>query len=176
MARRARPSDELNITSMMDMMTIILCFLLKSLSATEITVNPSQDLKLPTSDSRQDPDVAVNVVVSKREVIVGEEKVLLLSSSIDPETQQVIYSIPSEEKNGFAVPKLEEAFRREADNYEQIAEMAGDGRDDLKFKGRVLLQIDKDIPFSLLRDVMYNAGMAKFAEFEFVVIKGGTGD
>lgn len=175
MARRKRPSDELNITSMMDMMTIILCFLLKSLSATEITVNPSQDLKLPTSDSRQNPAVAVVVVVSKREIIVGEQNVLQLDSSIDPESQQVIYSIPSDEKNGFAVPTLEEAFRREADNYSQIAEMAGD-RDDLAFKGRVLLQIDKDIPFSLLRDVMYNAGMAKFAEFEFVVIKGGTGE
>lgn len=175
MARRARPSDELNITSMMDMMTIILCFLLKSLSATEITVNPSQDLKLPTSDSRQDPDVAVVVVISKREIIVGEQNVLSLDTTLDPETQQVIYQIPSDDKDGFAVPKLEEAFRREKDNYSQIADMAKD-RDDLKFKGRALMQIDKDIPFSLLRDVMFNAGSAHFAEFEFVVIKGGVGE
>ena len=39
--RRLGADDELNITSMMDMMTIILVFLLKSVGASEVEVRTS---------------------------------------------------------------------------------------------------------------------------------------
>jgi hypothetical protein len=55
------------------------------------------------------------------------------------------------------------------------AKAASAGRGDIKFEGKVIFQVDKDIPFALLRDVMYNAGQAKFSEFEFVVISSTRG-
>ena len=48
-ARRPTNDGGLNITSMMDMMTIILVFLLKSYSTQDISVAPSEDLELPVS-------------------------------------------------------------------------------------------------------------------------------
>jgi len=45
--------------------------------------------------------------------------------------------------------------------------------DVVPFKGRLLLQCDREIPFSLLREVMYTAGQAQFGEFKFVVYKEG---
>jgi biopolymer transport protein ExbD len=177
MAKKTRRNlggdDELNITSMMDMMTIILVFLLKSFSATEITVTPSENLKLPASNSDKDPGVAVNVVIAKNLILVDDKKVLEVEPIDDSRSPgQSTYQIPTSEKKGSDIPKLYSAFESAASKAESIANKAKD-RDDLAFQGKVLFQIDKDIPFSLVRDVMYNAGIAKFSEFEFVVIKSG---
>jgi biopolymer transport protein ExbD len=170
-ARRTKAKDDLNITSMMDMMTIILVFLLKNFSATEVTVTPSDKLKLPTSSAKRDPDVAVSVVVQKDQILVDDKTVLGLTSKPDKDNPgEFLVTIPDSERNGPAVTKLVEAFNAQADAAKKIGGFSK-ARDDLQFKGRVLLQIDKDIPFALVRDVMYNAGQAQFAEFEFIVIK-----
>ena len=72
------------------------------------------------------------------------------------------------------VDPLYKAFETSAKAAKDLAKLAGEDRDDLKFKGRLLFQVDKDIPFSLLREVMFNAGQAEFSEFEFVVIQSGN--
>ena len=82
--RRELAADELNITSMMDMMTIILVFLLKSFSATEVTVTPSSNLKLPQSNADKQPSVALNVVVAKNAIVVDNKRVLDLEAYDDP--------------------------------------------------------------------------------------------
>jgi len=67
----------LNITAMMDMMTIILVFLLKSLSTTA-ALPQSDDLKLPKSVLDTQPDSepeGLLVIVSKSQIIVGESVV-----------------------------------------------------------------------------------------------------
>ena len=58
-SRRGGDGDELNITSMMDMMTIILVFLLKSYQTDDISVTPSDDLMIPVSTSLKPPKLAV---------------------------------------------------------------------------------------------------------------------
>src|ERR1700736_6341996 len=65
----------LNITAMMDMMTIILVFLLKTLSQSTASLPQSQDLQLPKSVLTTEPDSepeGLPVIVSKSQIIVGE--------------------------------------------------------------------------------------------------------
>jgi biopolymer transport protein ExbD len=174
MSKRKESNDELNITSMMDMMTIILVFLLKSFGATAITVEPSDQLKLPISTSKIEPKVAVSVVIRKDIIYVDEKAVLnTVTTSDQAAPGQQIYGVDPSEKTGTVIPKLYDAFLSAAETAKAIGNIAKD-RDDMKFKGKVLLQIDKDIPFSLVRDVMYNAGQAQFSEFEFIVISDGS--
>ena len=176
MAKKRRgvgEDGELNITSMMDMMTIILVFLLKSFSSTEVNVTPSDNLRLPNSSAKEDPAVAVNVVIAKNQVLVDDKFVVPVEGVDDPKSPgQKTYQIPADEKAGNTIQKLYSAFETQAESAKSIAKIAKT-RDDMGFKGKVLLQIDKDIPFSLVRDVMFNAGQAQFAEFEFIVIKSG---
>src|ERR1700689_2459965 len=68
----------LNITAMMDMMTIILVFLLKSLSSSPASLPQSQDLQLPKSVLTTAPDSepeGLPVIISKSQIIVGESVV-----------------------------------------------------------------------------------------------------
>lgn len=174
--RRVPEAEELNITSMMDMMTIILVFLLKSFSATEVTVTPSSNLKLPMSTAEVQPSVALNVVVAKDGLVVDNKRILNLEAYDDPSYPgQKMYRIPQSEKSGSDVKSLSAAFADAVSQFDKITDLAQKaGRDDIGgFEGKVLFQIDQDIPFETVRDVMYNAGQAKFSEFEFVVIKTG---
>lgn len=171
-ARRPHVSESLNITSMMDMFTIILVFLLKSYSAEDISVAASEDLQLPSSTSLKDPETAVNVVVSKKEVIVDGVKVLDLTLIPDEENPgQQIIAVPEDEKRGQMITRLFDRLSEKASAAKAIGEATGS--DEMGFKGRVLLQCDKTLPFSVIREVMYTAGQAQFGEFKFVVYKTG---
>ena len=67
--RRAQPVEaKLNITSLMDIMTIILVFLLKSYSTEDIQIAPSDDLRLPSSSAQKPPERLedVTLVLSRR--------------------------------------------------------------------------------------------------------------
>src|SRR6478735_9950401 len=69
----------LNITAMLDIMTIILVFLLKTLGESSAAVPQSDDLKLPISIVKTPPgQEGVLVTVSKSQIIVGDAKVLTL--------------------------------------------------------------------------------------------------
>jgi len=62
----------LNITAMMDMMTIILVFLLKSLSASSANMPQTNDLALPTSILQGEAaQEGVQIVVSRDRVMVN---------------------------------------------------------------------------------------------------------
>lgn len=66
--------DFLNITAMLDLMTIILVFLLKSMASSSASIPQSQDLTLPASMMQGEPSQeGVVVVISKSQILVGED-------------------------------------------------------------------------------------------------------
>src|SRR5512138_1001778 len=72
--------DFLNITAMLDLMTIILVFLLKSLASSAGAIPQSDDLRLPQSVMVGEPsDEGVLVVVSKTQILVGDESTAVVS-------------------------------------------------------------------------------------------------
>jgi len=169
--RRASGSEGLNITSMMDIMTIILIFLLKSYSTEDISVAPSGDLEVPVSSAEKAPKLAVQLVVSKSAILVDNVPVLTLTTSTDPVTGAEVPAIPADEKKGMVVSALYERLLEKAESAQSQSQRTS--RDDLEFKGQILMQCDRSLPFSVIREVMYTAGQARFSEFRFVVIKGG---
>lgn len=169
-ARRSAVSDELNITSMMDMFTIILVFLLKSYSAEDVSVAASGDMELPVSTAQQAPKLAVNVVVTKTMIIVDGVQLLNLVTVADESNPGgSITAVSEEEKKGQMITRLFDRLQEKAAAAKSLGEASG--REDLAFKGQILIQCDKTLPFSVLREVMYTAGQAQFSEFKFVVYK-----
>src|ERR1700693_673245 len=67
----------LNITAMLDMMTIILVFLLKSMSQSSASLPQSNDLQMPKSvlstEASQD---GVPIIISKSHIMVEDEAVV----------------------------------------------------------------------------------------------------
>src|SRR5437879_9000022 len=64
----------LNITAMLDMMTIILVFLLKGMASSSASIPQSKDMTLPTSIVTTEPaQEGTSVLISKTQILVGED-------------------------------------------------------------------------------------------------------
>ena len=167
--RKIGVDDELNITSMMDMMTIILVFLLKSVGSTEVEVRTSEQLRLPYSNNDKPPILSVSVVVQKDSILVDGNQV----ASVMPEPHESIpnfrtYDVPKDERRGLEIVQLYEELN-EKKEISKLLETKSRGK--IKFDGKMVLQFDQNISYSLMRDVMYTAGKAEFYDFQFVLIQ-----
>ncbi|MEL6350032.1 MAG: hypothetical protein AAFV53_43425, partial [Myxococcota bacterium] len=78
-------------------------------------------------------------------------------------------AVPDDEKRGQSITKLYDRLLEKAEAAKALSERSS--RSDAEFKGRILLQVDRTMPFNVLREVMYTAGQAQFGEFKFVVYK-----
>ena len=164
--RKAREAEgeirELNIVAMMDMMTIILVFLLKSYQASAINVNMGADLTIPQSSTQLHPQENITVTVSAREVAVNDRKVVEIRNGL----------IPADAKEGkrseaFYVGAIHEALKREVDKQKYIAQY----NKAAPFAGRLNVVVDRKIPYRTLMDVLYTAGQAELGEYKFMVLK-----
>lgn len=164
--RKARAAEgevtELNITAMMDMMTIILVFLLKSYQASTINVTMTEELTVPVSSTQLVPQDNIGLSISMKEVLVGERRVIEIRDGI----------IPAAVKEGgkadsFYVAAVYDALKKEVDKQKYIAQF----NKNAPFTGRVNVVADKRIPYRTLMEVLYTAGQAELGEYKFMVMK-----
>ena len=161
----------LNITAMMDMMTIILVFLLKSLSASTASLPQSQDLQLPKSVLSTGPDSepeGLPVIISKSQIIVGESVVC----PVPPDASQ--YGIEAKYKRGsrndFFIVPLGSALKAWRDSDKRIR--AATGKDPSQSEAIVIG--DGTTPYRLLTEVLFTLGQTEFAKFHLMVLQSGT--
>ena len=159
----------LNITAMMDMMTIILVFLLKSLSTSTASLPQSQDLQLPksilTTEQDSEPE-GLAVLVSKSQIIVGETVV----GPVPPDAAQ--YGIEAKYKRGsrndyFIVP-LGSALQAWRDTDKRIRTATGKDAS----RSEAIIIADSSTPYRLLTEVMYTLGQTEFSKFHMMVLMG----
>jgi biopolymer transport protein ExbD len=155
---------ELNIVAMMDMMTILLVFLLKSYQTSTVNVNMGQDFVIPQSSTMLQPEENITVQVSMRELMVNDRKVLDLDNGV----------IQAKDKDGgkaeaFMVGPVYDALKREVDRQKEIAKY----NKSVAVAGRINVVADKRITYRTLMDVLYTAGQAELGEYKFMVLKAG---
>jgi biopolymer transport protein ExbD len=161
----------LNITAMMDMMTIILVFLLKSLSSSTASLPQSQDLQLPKSTLTTEPEnepEGLPVIVSKSQIIVGETVVC----PVPPDAAQ--YGTEAKYKRGsrndyFIVP-LGSTLQAWRDSDKRIRMATGKDPN----HSEAILIADSLTPYRLLTEVMYTLGQTEFSKFHMMVLQGGN--
>ncbi len=154
-ARARRPSLlVLNITSMLDMFTILIIFLLKSYSAEGIILTIPADLHLPNSTTQSAPEPGLVVEVSQN-VLVVDGKVL------DVDLQEV------KESEALIIDNLYEHLMAKARQYGEISEI----NPNAGFTGRLILEGDREIPFRLLKKILYTCGQAGFINQSLAVFQ-----
>jgi len=152
---------ELNITAMMDMMTIILVFLLKSYAASALMLTQSEDIKPPISSTRAVPKDTVAVTITPKDILVGDRVVVTLENG----------QVPANLLDGRLVKPLDQALRREVDKLKLIAER----NPAAPFSRELSVIGDRKIPYDLLLTVLYTAGQAELENYRFVVLQKGEG-
>lgn len=156
-ARRRRGGEEprLNITSMMDMFTIILVFLLKNFSTEGAIVTPANELTLPKSSVERKAKEALSVKVSRNSITV--ENTLVLDSDACAKLQ---------EQKEFMIVPLYDALVIYAEEARKMASSVGTA-----FSGEIAIQGDVEIPYSVLTRVMYTCGQAGYPNMNLFVYR-----
>lgn len=159
--RALQDPESLTITSLMDIMTIILVFLLKSYSANPVQLKGGDDLKLPFSTAEQEPGESTAITVTLNNIIVTDTAVAKLDKG----------EVAASDLSGgdFMIDPLFEALQQEVDKQKKIEKF----NKKAKFTEEVTIIADRNVPFSLLSKVMYTAGQVSFSKFRFAVVKGG---
>ena len=148
-----------NINSLMDIMTILLVFLLKSYSADPVQLKAAPDLKPPFSTALIKPDQSATVTITMNNLMVDDAAVLKIEQGKVDEAHR--------SGGGFMIDPLFEALQSAVENQKQIASFNSAA----EFSGIITIISDRNVPFSLLSQVMYTAGQAEFNKFKFLVVK-----
>ena len=130
------------LTSLIDVMTILLVFLIKSFSVTGNLVTPSKDLVLPTSTSKKNAKSIPSIEVSKASVIVSGIDVITIDKITESDSMMI--------GELFTVLKDVKTIDPESKS--------------------IMIQCDKFVKFSVLKKIMYTSSRAGFADYSVLVI------
>ena len=146
-ARNARHGNalDMNLVSLIDVFTILIFFLL---SNSGVETLPAASVHLPESTAKKDPKETLVIVVNGSEITVEGRKVADVAP-LATATDDMIPGLKAELDIMSARPV---ALAENADQAHSVTIMG-----------------DKDIPYQLLRKVMYTAAVADYTNVSFAV-------
>ncbi len=158
----------LNITAMLDIMTIILVFLLKSLGESTASVPQSNDLKIPSSFVTSQPSMeGVVVTVSKSQILVGDDKIMSLPSRQSLAQSGVGAQYKRSGPNDLYIVPLGNALQaaRKTDK----AVRAAKGLD--PSTSEAIIIADNTTPYRLFIEVLFTLGQNEFGKYHLMVMQ-----
>lgn len=159
--RRAKKKQgvfDIDITSLLDILTILLVFLLQSYNSSGVIINVPKGIELPRSASESMNNFGINIQVSKTQIWVDDKEVL----NSDMQDTQKVY-----DEGGRRIAPLYDELVRVKETIKQSEKLSPDAK---KFSGVANLVVDKSLKYSYLKRVMYTCAAAGFKEFKFVVL------
>lgn len=163
--------DFLNITAMLDLMTIILVFMLKSLASSSASIPQSKDLTLPvsvmTAEASQE---GVVVVISKSQILVGDDSnpIVLLPSHDQLAQSGVDAKYKKSGPNDFYIVPLANALSHARDTDKLIRKAKGLDPS----TSEAIIVADSSTPYRLLVEVLFTLGQSEYGKYHLDVQSG----
>jgi biopolymer transport protein ExbD len=148
---------ELNLTAMIDMMTILLVFLLKSysISSTNIDMN---NLTLPKATSPEAIVEATKITLTTKAILVDEKPIGIPTGgklSLEQTTQGLMFpKALLDPKDDHRVPLLEARLKESAEKQRKLLE-----KQKKELHSKILIIADSKIPFITIAQVIRTVGL-----------------
>jgi biopolymer transport protein ExbD len=159
---KKKPQNEemaLQITSMADIFTIILVFLLKGYATSAVNITPSKGVTLPAAQVESAPAEALKVEISESAVQVEGVAVATLSG-FGFERSDLLPNGSSQ--------VLGKALEKERQRQLLIAK----SNSDVKVDPKILVIADQRAPYSTIKAVLASAALNGYTDFKLAVVKG----
>jgi biopolymer transport protein TolR len=138
---------DMNLVSLIDVFTILIFFLLSNVGGVETIASP-RAVKLPESRADKAPKETVMVVVTSNEILVGSKVVATVADALAVD--------------GDLIQPLKAELDLQASRQVIRKENEADSK-------RLTIMGDKDIPYRLLRKIMFTGARANFSDVSFAV-------
>lgn len=147
-AKRVRPLAELNLVSLVDMFTILLCFLLVNAPDGEVLENEYQ-LNLPESVSEINPNGGIILTLTPTDIKLGALSIMPVSSALAD--GQVI------------LPPLQKALAAEAQKHPYSSPEA-------QQKGQAItIMGDSSVSYALLKKIMATCAQSEYRRIALAI-------
>ena len=158
-SRNIRMSDEasLQITSMADIFTIILVFLLKSYATSVVNIAPTSGMKIPEGQSLGVPVEALKVEVSQQSIQIENQAVTNL---------QDFRFMAGEVQSNLVSKSVSSALEIERKRQQFIAQ----SNSDVKVNAKILIIADQRTPYVTIKSVLASAAVNGFTDYKLVVV------
>jgi biopolymer transport protein TolR len=138
---------DMNLVALIDVFTILIFFLLSSATGVETLVSPKA-VNLPTAFAEKEPRQTVLLVVAGDDILVEGRRIATVTDVV-AQKDDVIPALKAE---------LDLLGTRQAVRVENRADQQA-----------VTIMADKQMPYSLLRKIMFTCARANFADVAFAV-------
>ncbi|HLE10962.1 MAG: hypothetical protein A2504_09065 [Bdellovibrionales bacterium RIFOXYD12_FULL_39_22] len=162
--RNNMQAADLDITSLLDIITILLAFLLRNYNPSDLEVNLVKNIDPPTSVSERIGSSSVVVMVTSDKLVYVDGKEIGKLDNMQVE-------------QGLMSPLLASLteIKEKYDNARNIASVSPPSQASItenaqpKEMRKVNILLDKSLPYNVLRLVMHTAATAGYPEFKLIV-------
>ena len=152
--KRNKAEGEINLVSMIDMLTVLVFFLLVYSSQNVEILPSSKDVQLPQSMAEQEARDAVVVIISETEILMNGQSIAKISDILA--SQELV------------IPALKSALENQVDRVLTTSTQTEEER----IAGReVTIMADKEIPYQLLKRVMATSTAADYGQLSLAVLQ-----
>ena len=148
---------ELNLTAMIDMMTILLVFLLKSYSVSSTNIDMS-NLSLPKATSPEAIVQATKITLTTKAILVDDKPIAVPTGgklSLEKTDQGLTFpKALLDAKDDHRIPILEARLKESAEKQRKLLE-----RQKKDLHSKILIIADSKIPFITIAQVIRTAGL-----------------
>ncbi len=134
------------MTSLIDILTLLLVFLIQSFSAEGNLVTPSADLQLPLSSSKKPPKPSLMLELTNTGIIADGHQLA------DNKTFAAAGDLTVKNVYNWLIAQKTRLASTDADK-------------------KIILQCDKDLEFNIVKRIMYTCSKAGFTDFSVLVIE-----
>ena len=179
--KRINEAFELNITSLLDVLVIILVFIMKSFSASLTTFNTVPGLELPMSKSPDIPHESLHVILTPEAITFENERIVEFIQSAESLGNEARYTFSRKDldEGGNRIVPLFDALTQAKQKSELLrskSQARTQTGEPLPFEGILAIQADKRVHYDTVRRVMYTAGAAGFKTFRFLAQQDPAGN
>lgn len=147
---------EIDITSLLDILVILLVFLLRAYNPDESVLQIVDNLALPFSDSRKIREESITIQLDKnRQLWIEKEKVVVVKNDKNPKIDKLYAALVAKRDKLVRGPDSQQEIKKKVE--------------------RINIVLDQDLPYVFLKKLMYTANAAGFNKFKFVVAGNGGG-
>lgn len=148
---------ELQITSMADIFTILLVFLLKSYATSAINITPTPGMLIPEAQAAESPAEALKVEISENAVTVEGQAVARLT--------HFEFAGDDLQANG-ASKTVSESLEKERKRQLLIAQ----SNSEVKVDAKIIIVADSRAPYSSIKSVLDAAAVQGYTDFKLAVV------
>lgn len=165
---------ELQLTSMIDVLVIILVFMLKSYQTSQNNLTTVPGLQMPISTSQDEPRDSHQVIITPEGITFEGERIMdfvQTEAAAGSTTGEYKFKADDLAEGGKLIVPLVDALNKAREKSELLRAKSqardADGNP-LPFDGILAITADKRVQYDTLRKIMYTAGAAQYKIFRFI--------